>query len=93
MTATATPTRRKSAGELPVGFRIALDGDIRRHPRADGGVLLGGSPLRVLRLNATAWAALTDLDAGSPVRSRAEARVAGRLVGYGLARPLPGPAR
>ncbi len=93
LTAVWPPAPPCTAGELPVGFRVRLDRRVRRRARPDGGVLLGGSPLRVFRLNAAAWAALHALSGGSPVDSPAAARVAGRLVDGGLADPLPPDAR
>lgn len=87
MTATAVAP----GAPLPVGFRLALGSGVRRHRRPEGGVLLGGSPLRVFRLNQAAWGALEALAGGSAVDGPTAARVAGRLVDGGLADPLPPP--
>lgn len=93
-TATAWPTRVEGTGPptekpLPPGFVIRLAPDVRVRPRPDGGVLLGGSPLRVLRLNAAAWREFSALSQGLAVRSRAAGRVAARLVDAGIAEPVP----
>jgi mycofactocin system glycosyltransferase len=80
---------RPRAAGLPPGFRVVLDPGVRRRPRPDGGVLLGGSPPAVLRLNQPAWATLTRLAEGLPVRDGAQAVVAARIVDAGLARPVP----
>jgi len=68
---------------------VVLDSGVRRRTRPDGGVLLGGTPLTVLRLNQPAWATLTRLAAGYPVGNAAEAAVAARVVDAGLAQPVP----
>ena len=74
---------------IPLGFRVMLGPDTRLHPCPDGGVVLGGSPLRVLRLNGAAWRELTGLAAGREVAGPAAARVAARLVDAGVAEPVP----
>lgn len=76
---------------LPPGFGLALDAGVRR---LDGGtVLVGGSPLRVLRLSAAGAAALDRLVAGEPVGDEPAVGALGRrLVDAGLAHPVP-PAR
>ncbi len=84
-----TPRRARRGTGLPPGFRLAMDSGVRRRPRSDGGVLLGGSPLTVLRLNQPAWTRLTRLAAGSPVGDGADAVVAARVVDAGLAQPVP----
>ncbi|MGV1007538.1 MAG: glycosyltransferase [Dermatophilaceae bacterium] len=76
---------------LPRGFRVTLDPGVRRRRRPDGGVLLGGSPLRVLRLNEAAWRRLGRLAAGCPVDDVADGVVASRVVDAGLAQPEPPP--
>ena len=86
------PSRSKRATPqtgLPLGFRLSLDPDVRRRPRPDGCVLLGGSPLTVLRLNQPAWTRLTRLAAGYPVRDAADSVVAARVVDAGLGQPAP----
>jgi mycofactocin glycosyltransferase len=90
MTVTVAPAaaRLQSARGL-IGTQIALDNDVRKYLRRDGGVLLGGSPLRVLRLNTVAWLELAELCRGTPVRTPASAQVASRLLDAGLAHPVP----
>lgn len=72
---------------LPHGFRVRVGGDVRIH---DGGrTLVGGSPLRVLRLKepAPALARGQILEVGGP----ASATVAARLLAANLAEPVLGP--
>jgi mycofactocin system glycosyltransferase len=74
---------------LPDGFGVRLDPRTRR--RDDGGTLLGGSPVRLLRLSPRARALL-----GSErlvVRDATSAALAGRLLDSGIAHPelSPGP--
>lgn len=74
---------------LPDGFRVRVGDDVRVHDR--GRTLVGGSPLRVLRLRppAAAMASGTVLEARDP----ATRIVAERLLAAGLAAPvLDGPA-
>ena len=69
---------------LPLGFVVALDRDTRV---LDGGrTLLGGSPLRLLRLTRRARPLLTDRTVH--VRDRAGALLADRLLEAGLAHPV-----
>ena len=75
---------------LPAGFGLALDPATRR---IDGGrVVIGGSPLRILRLTAAGadlvsrWAAGGEIGPGSGAR-----RLARRLLANGMAHPRPGP--
>src|SRR5690349_20109568 len=76
----------RSSSGLPAGFRVRIGSDVRVH---DGGrTLVGGSPLRVLRLKAPAPALargdeLTVGDATSGV-------VAERLLAANLAAPVLG---
>lgn len=79
----------RPARPAPPGSTLRLSPGTRRYPQPDGGVLLGGSPLRVLRFNRSGWRELTALAAGLPVRSGAAAAVAGRLLDGGLADPTP----
>ncbi|MBI2708429.1 MAG: mycofactocin biosynthesis glycosyltransferase MftF [Actinobacteria bacterium] len=75
----------------PAGLRIALDPGARR---VDGGaVLIGGTPLRVLRLSSAGAAALDALAGGAPVPDGrpAVARLVRRLLDAGIAHPRPGP--
>jgi mycofactocin system glycosyltransferase len=72
---------------LPAGLRVALDQRARRH----GHTLVGGTPLRAIRLSP---AGLRTLDALAAGREHGEAeRVLGRrLVDAGLAHPQPAAA-
>lgn len=71
------------ASRLPDGFRVELDPRTRR--RDGGAALLGGSPLRLLRLAPRARALLTG-DA-LVVRDPTTAALAARLLDTGLAHP------
>ncbi|MGY1750128.1 mycofactocin biosynthesis glycosyltransferase MftF [Modestobacter sp. SYSU DS0511] len=73
---------------LPTGLVVRLDPAVQR--REDGAVLVGGSPLRQLRL-APAARAVLDGDRLT-VTDRRSAALAGRLVDTGLAHPEVGPA-
>ena len=72
---------------LPPRFRLRLDPDVRRPVP---GVLIGGAPVRVLRLT-DAGASLVDRwAAGQPVgEGRAAGALAARLVEAGMATPIP----
>lgn len=72
---------------LPGGFRLRFGREVRRPVP---GVLLGGAPLRVLRLTG-AGSALVDrwMSGGRVGDSRAAATLAARLVDSGLAVPEP----
>jgi len=74
----------ESDGALPLGFRVRVGADVRVH---DGGrTLVGGSPLRVLRLKEPAPA----LGRGEllEVSDRTTATVAERLLAANLAAPV-----
>ena len=75
------------AGRLPDGFRVGLDPCTRR--RDGGTVLLGGSPLRLLRLAPRARALLAgdELEVTDPTT----AALAGRLLDTGLGHPALDP--
>ena len=73
---------------LPAGFGIAFDPETRF---VGSDVLFGGSPPRLLRLNAAGVRALEELR-GGPVGSPDSGRLARRLTDTGLAHPRP-PAR
>jgi mycofactocin system glycosyltransferase len=73
---------------LPAGFGVALDPRVRR---VDGGrVLIGGSPLRLVRLSDAGRRTLDRLAAGSTVHGPgATATLARHLVATGMAHPRP----
>jgi mycofactocin system glycosyltransferase len=75
---------------LPAGWRLRLD---PAHRRIDGGrVLVGGAPLRLLRLSEAGAKAVDQWAAGEEVGSSAgHQRLARRLLDVGLAHPVPGP--
>ena len=74
---------------LPADFRLRFSSDLRR-PRP--GVLVGGAPLRVLRLSPAGTRLVSAWLAGAPVGPGPGAgRLAARLVEAGLADPEPGP--
>lgn len=73
---------------LPDGFVVRLSPRVRRRP---DGALLGGSPLRLMRLSPRA----RDLLAGDrlAVRDARTAELAARLLDAGMAHPDPSPAQ
>jgi len=76
---------------VPAGWRLlpAAGAQVLR----DGEVLLGGSPLRVLKLSARATGLVSGWLAGEPVGGEdAERRLARRLLDAGLAHPDPPPS-
>ena len=70
---------------LPAGFSIVFDPQTQ-FVGAD--VLFGGSPPRLLRLNAAGQRALAELRRG-PVCSAAAGKLARRLTDTGMAHPRP----
>jgi mycofactocin system glycosyltransferase len=78
-------------GELPADWTVALDPGVRR---IDGGsVLVGGAPLRVLRLTAAGARLVDRLAGGAPVTAAPGAqRLVRRLLDAGVVHPRPGPA-
>ncbi len=83
------PRQGPGAADLPAGARLRLDSTVRRFDR--GRTLLGGSPLRVLRLSAAGAAVVDGWAAGEPVAVGAEQRLARRIVDAGIAHPtFPG---
>ncbi|MFP3899348.1 MAG: mycofactocin biosynthesis glycosyltransferase MftF [Acidimicrobiia bacterium] len=76
------------ARPLPPGMALALDAATRR---IDGGtVLVGGAPLRLLRLSAAGARLVDRLEAGERVPDSAAAqRLARRLLDTGMAHPRP----
>ncbi|HEX6419247.1 MAG TPA: mycofactocin biosynthesis glycosyltransferase MftF [Acidimicrobiales bacterium] len=86
---TAGPAAARAAAPprpLPPGMALALDPATRR---IDGGtVLVGGSPLRLLRLTAAGTRLVDRLAAGEPVPDRPAAQhLARRLLDAGMAHP------
>ncbi len=86
--AATAPTPRCSAPpadvRLPDGFAVDLDPRTRRY--AAGHALLGGGPIRLLRLSPIA-AALLGEDGRLVVRDRTSAALARRLLDTGVAHP------
>ena len=73
---------------LPDGFRIVLDRGARWVD--DGRVLVGGSPIRLLRLTTSGRELVDRLTAGEPVPPSGGAqRLTRRLLDAGLAHPRP----
>jgi len=71
---------------LPEGFGIVFDAETKF---VGEDVLFGGSPPRLMRLNAAGVRALRELRDGGAVRSAAAGRLARRLTDTGLAHPRP----
>ncbi len=76
---------------LPDGMRVALDPGVRR---IEGGtVMVGGAPLRLLRVTEAGAALVDRLASGDPVPiSGGGARLVRRLLATGMAHPRPGHA-
>ena len=74
----------------PADFGLEADRSLKR---LDGGrLLVGGSPLRILRLSATGARLLAGWLAGEPVGGgRADQALARRLLDSGIVHPRPGP--
>ncbi|MGH9009440.1 MAG: mycofactocin biosynthesis glycosyltransferase MftF, partial [Acidimicrobiia bacterium] len=84
MTTTVAPV----AGLLPDGFRVALDPRVRWV--GDGTVLVGGAPIRLLRLTPAGRMLVDRLAAGEPVpRSPGAQSLTRRLLDSGVAHPRP----
>jgi mycofactocin glycosyltransferase len=81
-------TRCAETVPLPAGFGIVFDPGTRF---VGSDVLFGGSPARLLRLNAAGVRALEELRGGpgGPVGSPESGRLARRLTDAGLAHPRP----
>ena len=81
-----TITPRWAPDDLPAEARLVLDPSVRR---IDGGrSLIGGSPLRILRVSAAGAAAIDAWAAGEEVGASAgRRRLARRLLEGGLAHP------
>jgi len=74
---------------LPADWRIALDPGVRRID--DGTVLIGGSPLRILRLTDAGQRLIDRLEAGEAVPpSDGAQRLVRRLLDADMAHPRPG---
>lgn len=75
---------------FPVGWGVAIAAGVRR---VDGGrVVIGGTPLRILRLSAAGARVVDRLEAGEPVAAGVGARaLARRLVDAAIADPVPAP--
>ena len=74
----------------PAGIGIVADPGLRRV--GDGRVLIGGSPLRVIRLSERGAAVFDAWSAGAPLADEASARVlAGRLLDAGVVHPVVRP--
>ena len=71
---------------LPADVRLVLDRSVRRH--RDGRVLVGGAPLRAMRLTSAGRAAVEALLAGD-AQGEAARTLGRRLVDAGLAHPRP----
>lgn len=77
--------------ELPSGFRLVLDPGLRRAD--EGRVLIGGAPLRLVRLKPAGSAQVDQWGRGEPVGpARSQQRLARRLLDAGMAHPRPGEA-
>jgi mycofactocin system glycosyltransferase len=76
---------------LPSGWRVVLDPAVRR---IDGGsVLVGGSPLRILRLTDSGARLIDRLsDAGTVPESPGGQHLVRRLLDAGMAHPRPAPS-
>lgn len=75
------------AGLLPAGFGIRLDAATRCS--ADGRTLIGGTPMRQLRLSEHAAKLLANLRDGAPAVSPAARRLGRHLCDAGIAHPAP----
>src|SRR5580693_7511687 len=88
---TGSPRSAGPTVPLPDGFGIVFDAETQF---VGDDVLFGGSPPRLMRLNAAGAAALRELRAEGRVRSSPGGRLARRLTDTGMAHPRPpaGPA-
>src|SRR4051812_35670310 len=77
---------------IPADWGIVLDPGVRRVD--DGAVLIGGSPLRILRLTDAGQRLIDRLEAGEPVpQSQGAQRLVRRLLDAGMVHPRPGASR
>lgn len=74
---------------LPAGFGIHLDAGTRCS--GDGRSLIGGSPMRRLRLSVPAANLLANLRDGEPATTRPARQLGRRLCDAGMAHPVPPP--
>lgn len=85
------PAPERASAPLPGSF--GLRPDPTTTTLQEGTILLGGSPLRLLRLSARAAALAARWNAGAEIGERpAENRLARRLVSSGVSLPRPGAA-
>jgi mycofactocin glycosyltransferase len=77
---------RRATVPLPEGFGVVFDDETQF---VGHDVLFGGSPPRLMRLNAAGVRALEELRGDGVVRSAAGGRLARRLTDTGLAHPRP----
>lgn len=78
-----------SPGALPADWRIALDPGVRRIDA--GSVLIGGSPVRILRLTPAGQRLVDDLEGGATIpQSKGAGALVRRLLDAGMAHPRPG---
>jgi len=74
------------ASAFPAGTRVRIDSSVRRY--GDGRLVLGGAPLRLLRLSARGAHLLDSWAADTPIGAAdAETRLARRLVDAGVLHP------
>jgi len=71
---------------LPAGFRVVADPSLKLY--MDGRLLIGGAPVRVMRLTDAGRGHVQRLLAGQPVDDQ-NAQLAGHLVDAGLGHPRP----
>lgn len=86
MRAPATPTLPPT---LPPSIRVAVDPGLRT--REHGTVLIGGSPLRILRLTRRGADIVAAWRRGDPPGGDGERALARRLLDAGMVHPRPGP--
>ncbi len=79
-----------AGGPLPEGMRVLLDAGVRT--ALGRRMLIGGAPVRVVRLSAAGVRAVGRWRAGTAPAGAAERALARRLVDGGLAHPVPDPA-
>ena len=82
------PPSTLNGGPFPDGFRVVLDPGVRW--LGDGNVLVGGSPIRLLRLTPSGRDLVERLADGEPVpRSPGAQSLTRRMLHAGLAHPRP----